>query len=75
MEFDSPDTNNASLNLTITLFNAVDTADEWLNFTTEGTGVTVQETGQTGHPDYTLQYVLRNASTYSEYEQASAVAY
>ncbi len=70
-DFDSSDANTADLNLTVTLVHAVDAEYEGLSFSAEGTGVIVEEVARTGAPEYRVQYVLRNASSYDEYEQVN----
>ncbi len=70
-DFDSSDANTADLNLTVTMVHAMDTLSEGLSFSTEGTGVIVEEVARTEAPEYKVQYVLRNASFYDDYQQVN----
>ncbi len=68
-DFDSSDSNSAALQLTVTLTHAVDGTNEGLSFYTAGTSVTVDTIA---NPDeFSVQYVLRNATSYAEYQQVS----
>ena len=49
----------------------MDEESEGLIFSVEGAGVSVVEVGRSGDPDYTVQYALRGARYYAEYEQVS----
>ncbi len=68
-DFDSPDTNNANLDLTVTLTNAVDGSNEGLMFYTDGTGIIVDAV--VNAQEFSIQYVLSNATSYIEYQQVS----
>ena len=72
-DFDSPDTNDLSLNITVTLSSAVDGDDEGLMFVIPSDGVVISSTPQTNLPLFTMQYVLSGASNYTQYENVCSL--
>lgn len=63
VDFDSPDSNDLSLNVTVTLSSAVDVQDEGL-ILEMFSDVTVDSV----QSDFTVQYVLSGATNYEEYQ-------
>lgn len=68
-DFDSSDSNSAALEVTVTMTHAVDGSEEGLFFNTEGTGIIVDTVFNL--EQFYIKYVLRNASSYAEYQQVS----